>query len=76
MVELPREENRRLFQDLVGFLQVTDFGAETLDLFQFLTARARLLTGINPGLSTHRRNVSGPTPSFGAKALQAEKTDG
>ena len=75
-VEFPREENRAALQDRVGFLQVPVLGAQPLDLCQFFAARARRSPASIWAWTTHRRNVSGPTSSFGAKALQAAKTDG
>ncbi|MEW9870698.1 hypothetical protein [Arthrobacter sp. HS15c] len=70
-VELPREENRSLFQDLVGLLQIPHLSPEPLDLLQLITARTGLLTGIDLGLDNPVAQRFRTYPGFGAKAWQA-----
>ena len=50
-VELPREENRGLFEDLVGLFQVPHLSPKPLDFLQLVTAWSGLLTGIDLGLN-------------------------
>lgn len=49
-VELPREEDRGLFEDLVGLLQVPHLSPKPFDFFQLVNAWSGLLTGIDLGL--------------------------
>jgi len=46
----PREETRRRQQDLVGSLELTEFGPQRLDLRGVGGADPRLLAGVDRGL--------------------------
>jgi hypothetical protein len=70
-VESPREENRGRLQDLVSLTQLGVLLLQPPDLRQFAAGGTGPLPGIGLACSTHLRNVSEPTPSFGPSAWAA-----